>query len=58
MEIIRIPGYTETEKLNIAKRYLVRKQREANGLREENIEFSDQAILQVIRHVHARSRRA
>jgi len=49
MEIIRIPGYTETEKLNIAKRYLVRKQREANGLKEENIEFSDQAILQVIR---------
>ena len=32
MEIIRIPGYTETEKLNIAKRYLVQKQREANGL--------------------------
>jgi ATP-dependent Lon protease len=50
MEIIRIPGYTETEKLNIAKRYLVRKQREANGLRDENIEFSDQAILQIIRH--------
>src|SRR5690242_4307603 len=49
MEIIRIPGYTETEKLNIAKRYLVRKQREANGLKEENIEFSDQAILQIIR---------
>jgi ATP-dependent Lon protease len=50
MEIIRIPGYTENEKLNIAKRYLVRKQREANGLKEENIEFSDQAILQIIRH--------
>jgi ATP-dependent Lon protease len=49
MEIIRIPGYTETEKLNIAKRYLVRKQREANGLKEENIEFSDQAILQIVR---------
>jgi ATP-dependent Lon protease len=49
MEIIRIPGYTETEKLNIAKRYLVRKQREANGLKEENIEFSDHAILQIIR---------
>ena len=58
MEIIRIPGYTETEKLNIAKRYLVRKQREANGLQEENIEFSDQAILQIIRQLHARSRRA
>jgi len=50
MEIIRIPGYTETEKLNIAKRYLVRKQREANGLREENIEFSDQSLLGIIRH--------
>jgi ATP-dependent Lon protease len=49
MEIIRIPGYTESEKLNIAKRYLVRKQREANGLKEENIEFSDQAILQILR---------
>ncbi len=34
MEIIRIPGYTETEKLQIAKRYLVTKQREANGLKE------------------------
>jgi ATP-dependent Lon protease len=50
MEIIRIPGYTESEKLNIAKRYLVRKQREANGLKEENIEFSDNAILGLIRH--------
>ena len=50
MEIIRIPGYTENEKLNIAKRYLVQKQREANGLKEENIEFSDKAILQIIRH--------
>jgi len=50
MEIIRIPGYTETEKLNIARRYLVRKQREANGLKEENIEFSDPALLGIIRH--------
>ena len=50
MEIIRIPGYTETEKLQIAKKYLIRKQREANGLKEENIEFSDKAILSVIRH--------
>jgi ATP-dependent Lon protease len=50
MEIIRIPGYTEAEKLQIAKKYLMRKQREANGLKEENIEFSDKAILGIIRH--------
>jgi ATP-dependent Lon protease len=50
MEIIRIPGYTESEKLQIAKKYLLRKQREANGLKEENIEFSDKAILGIIRH--------
>ncbi|HUY18807.1 MAG TPA: endopeptidase La [Candidatus Binataceae bacterium] len=49
MEIIRIPGYTETEKLNIARRYLVRKQREANGLKTENIDFSDPALLGIIR---------
>src|SRR5690242_20909821 len=39
MEIIRIAGYTELEKLNIAKRYLIKKQREANGLTEQNIEI-------------------
>ncbi len=50
MEIIRIPGYTEIEKLNIAKRYLIRKQREANGLKEENIELSDKAVMGLIRH--------
>jgi ATP-dependent Lon protease len=49
MEVIRIPGYTEVEKLNIAKRYLVKKQREANGLKEENIEFSDGALLMILR---------
>jgi ATP-dependent Lon protease len=50
MEIIRIPGYTESEKLQIAKKYLLKKQREANGLKDENIEFSDKAILAMIRH--------
>ena len=50
MEIIRIAGYTELEKLNIAKKYLVPKVREQNGLKESNIEFSDNAILGLIRH--------
>ena len=50
MEIIRIAGYTELEKLNIAKRYLVTTQREANGLQPENIVFSDSALMAVIRH--------
>jgi ATP-dependent Lon protease len=50
MEIIRIAGYTEVEKQHIASRYLVRKQREANGLREENVEISDNALLNVVRH--------
>src|SRR5262249_3884721 len=50
MEILRLAGYTENEKLEIAKRFLVKKQREANGLTEENLQFSDAAILYVIRH--------
>jgi ATP-dependent Lon protease len=50
MEIIRIAGYTDLEKLNIAKRYLIAKQREANGLAAENLEISDNAILHLIRN--------
>ena len=50
MEIIRIPGYMESEKLAIAKAYLNKKQLEANGLTSENLEFSDNAILHIIRH--------
>ncbi|MGD2127316.1 MAG: endopeptidase La [Desulfobacteraceae bacterium] len=50
MEIIRIPGYTELEKLNIAKQFLVKKQLEANGLKDVNITFSDKAILTLIRN--------
>jgi ATP-dependent Lon protease len=49
MEIIRIPGYTEDEKLQIAKRFLVPKQMEAHGLTETNIKFSDPAMLKLIR---------
>jgi ATP-dependent Lon protease len=50
MEILRIAGYTEVEKLQIAKRYLIPKQREANGLKEENLDISDNAVLALIRH--------
>jgi ATP-dependent Lon protease len=50
MEIIRIAGYTEVEKQHIASKYLVKKQREANGLTEQNVEISDNALLGVIRH--------
>jgi len=50
MEIIRIAGYTELEKLSIAKKYLLEKQKEANGLTTENLAFTDNALLGVIRH--------
>jgi len=49
MEIIRLPGYTEFDKLHIAKQFLIKKQCEANGLTRENIHFSDGAIYEVIR---------
>jgi ATP-dependent Lon protease len=49
MEVIRIPGYTEDEKLNIAKRYLVPKQVKANGLKDEELEISDGAIRSIVR---------
>jgi len=50
MEIIRIAGYTELEKLSIAKKYLLDKQKEANGLTPHNLAFTDNALLGVIRH--------
>jgi len=50
MEVIRIPGYTEDEKLNIAKRYLVPKQVKNNGLKEEEVVIQDGAIRDIIRH--------
>jgi len=50
MEILRLAGYTDQEKLEIAKRFLVRKQREAAGLSERNILFTDEAILHIVRH--------
>src|SRR5207245_5612441 len=50
LEVLRLSGYTEREKLEIAKRHLVPKQAEANGLRSEQFEFSDEGILEIIRH--------
>jgi ATP-dependent Lon protease len=50
MEIIRLPGYTEPEKLHIARLFLIKKQVEANGLLPDNIHFTDHALLSIIRH--------
>ncbi len=50
MELIRIPGYTEDEKLNIARQYLFPKQLKANGVKEDELEISDNAIRGIVRH--------
>ena len=50
MEVIRIPGYTEDEKLNIAMRYLVPKQIKANGLKPEELEIEADAIQDIVRY--------
>lgn len=50
MEVIRIPGYTEDEKLNIAIRYLIPKQMKANGLKESEIDIKPEAIRDIIRY--------
>ncbi len=50
MEIIRIPGYTEDEKVEIAKRHLVTKQAEANGLKKEEWSLSEEAIRDLVRY--------
>ena len=49
MEVIRLSGYTEDEKINIATRYLVPKQMEANGLKEKEINISESAIRDTVR---------
>jgi ATP-dependent Lon protease len=50
MEVIRIPGYTEDEKINIAMRYLLKKQIELNGLKESEISISENAIRDIVRY--------
>ncbi|HJU54129.1 MAG TPA: endopeptidase La [Pyrinomonadaceae bacterium] len=50
LEIIRLSGYTEREKLEIANRHLVPKQAETNGLKAEQVEFTEDGILEIVRH--------
>jgi ATP-dependent Lon protease len=50
MEVIRIAGYTEDEKINIAMRYLIPKQVKNNGLKEEEIQITEAAVRDIIRH--------
>src|SRR4051794_21392309 len=50
MEVLRLHGYTEPEKLEIAKQFLVRKQREQAGLEEKSSLFTDEGITEIIRH--------
>jgi ATP-dependent Lon protease len=49
MEVLRLHGYTELEKVEIAKQFLVRKQREATGLTEKQLTFGDDALREIIR---------
>ena len=50
MEILRLPGYTEQEKLEIAKRFLVKRALEATGLTEKNLSFTEEGLLHMIRY--------
>lgn len=50
MEVIRIPGYTEDEKVSIAQRYLIPKQQDNNGLKKNEISFTEQAVKEIIRY--------
>jgi ATP-dependent Lon protease len=50
MEVLHLAGYTQEEKLEIAKRYLVQRQFEANGLKPEQLKLTDEALMDIIRH--------
>jgi len=50
MEVIRIPGYTEDEKLNIAQRYLIPKQLKLNGLRDSELDIAEETVVDIIRY--------
>lgn len=50
MDVIEVPGYTEIEKKEIAKQFLIKKQIEENGLSSEDVQFTDKAILDIVRY--------
>ncbi|MSR00496.1 MAG: endopeptidase La [Gammaproteobacteria bacterium] len=50
MEVIRLPGYTEDEKMNIAKKYLLPKQMKNNGLKDSELSVKDAALLDIVRY--------
>ena len=50
MEVLRLSGYTQEEKTEIAKRFLVRKQRDSSGLKPDNISFTDDGLVGIISH--------
>ncbi len=50
MEVLRLPGYTEQEKLQIAQRFLIPKQLEATGVTKDNLKFGEEAVTHIIRH--------
>ena len=57
MERVDFAGYTEEEKLEIAKRYLLPRQRKENSLTEEELDMADEAVLTVVQKLHPRGRR-
>jgi ATP-dependent Lon protease len=50
LEVVRLEGYTEEEKLHIAREYLLKKQLQAHGLHERGVSFNDSALAEIIRH--------
>ncbi len=58
MEVVDFAGYTEREKAEIAKKYLIPRQLEESGLSTRGVVFSDDAVMSVVQQLHARERRA
>ncbi len=57
MEVVEFAGYTEREKAEIAKKYLIPRQLDESGLKEKGVTFTDDAVMSLVSAVHARERR-